>query len=47
MSQSKSPTAKDVYERHTEEVEELAERDDEIGAIMRAVKRVGGDDDAE
>lgn len=37
-------TAEDVYEEHGDIVDELAGRDDEIGAIMRALKRTGGDD---
>lgn len=39
-------TADDVYADHQRAVDDLAERDDEIGAIMRAVKRAGGDGDA-
>ncbi|WP_255170050.1 hypothetical protein [Natrononativus amylolyticus] len=43
MSQSKQPTAVDAYKQHPDEIEELAERDDEIGAACRAVLRVVGE----
>ena len=44
-TQTEEPTADDVYATHGETVDELAdERDDEIGAIMRALRQSGGDE---
>ncbi len=40
-------TAQDVYDEYEHAVDAMAERDDEIGAIMRAVQRAGGDADGE
>ena len=45
-SRDEPATADDVYDEHQRAVDDLAERDDEVGAIMRALKKVGGDDDA-
>lgn len=45
MSLSTHPTAEDVYEEYREEVDDLADRDDEIGALMRALRQVAGDAD--
>ena len=37
------PMAADVYEEYGGTVEHLAERDDEIGAIFRALKTAAGE----
>lgn len=45
MSTFDNPTAAEVYERHADQIEELAERNDEIGAAARAVLEVAGEND--
>ncbi|MGQ5515413.1 hypothetical protein [Halococcus saccharolyticus] len=45
MSRAASPSAGDVYDEHGDTVDDLAERDDEIGAIFRALKTAAGEDD--
>lgn len=40
-------TAEQLYDEFRSQVNEYAQRDDEIGAMARAIKRVGGDDDGE
>ena len=44
-SRDEPATADDVYDDHQHAVDDLAERDDEVGAIMRALKKVGGGKD--
>ena len=38
-------TPETVYDEYTDEIDDLAQRDDEVGAYFRAFKRVAGDSD--
>lgn len=40
-----SPTVEELYERYGDEYDDVAEREDTIGAMARAVQRVAGGDD--
>ena len=42
-----NPSAADVYDEHGETVDGLDDRDDEIGAVFRALKAAAGEDDDE
>lgn len=43
--QNREPNAEDIYERHDKEIDEFADREDIVGAVARAVQRLGGDEE--
>ena len=54
MSQATNPSDGDrgeepdsLYEKYREEVDDLADRDDEIGALARAVRRLDEQEEAD